>query len=101
MNEQSVSAVRILAIGLIPYAIGSMYLALIHAYARPDITAKAHLFEMPLFLCALYWAIAEYGIIGAAITWVGRTVMDALVLIFWFHQFGGPGFKKSAIDSKT
>jgi O-antigen/teichoic acid export membrane protein len=93
LNEESVMVARILSIGLVPYALGSMYLALIHAYSRPDITAKAHLVEIPLFLLILYWAVSQHGITGAAIVWVGRVMVDAILLICWFHRYFNFGNK--------
>lgn len=88
LDEQSVHVANILAFGLVPYAVGSMYLALIHAHARPDVTAKAHLIEMPLFLLGLYWAVSAFGVYGAAVAWVARVTIDALGLVAWFHLWG-------------
>ena len=93
LDGESVAVARILSLGLIPYALGSMYLAIIHAYARPDITAKAHLIEIPIFIVTLYWSLNNYGIIGAAIVWVGRVIVDAFLLVFWFHRVFKSGNK--------
>jgi O-antigen/teichoic acid export membrane protein len=87
-NEESVDVAHILSLGLVPYAIGSMYLALLHAHARPDVTAKAHLVEVPLFLMGLYWAISTYGVNGAAGAWVARVTLDAVILVVWYHGCG-------------
>lgn len=87
LDVQSVDVARILATGLVPYAIGSMYLALIHAHSRPDVTAKAHMAEMPIFLLGLYWMVGEYGVVGAAIAWCARVTVDAVILIIWFHRY--------------
>lgn len=47
---------------------------------RPDLTAKLHLIELPLYLALLWWMIHTYGIEGAAISWTCRVTADALVL---------------------
>jgi O-antigen/teichoic acid export membrane protein len=48
---------------------------------RPDITAKLHMIELPLYLPALWWLITDFGIQGAAMAWVFRIALD-MVLLF-------------------
>jgi O-antigen/teichoic acid export membrane protein len=81
---ESIRVGQILCAGLVPYTIGSMYVALIHAHNRSDITGKAHILEIPVFLMVLYWMTAEYGVHGAAWTWVVRVTFDAAILVIWF-----------------
>lgn len=71
---------QILCIGVFINSIGSMYYALLHAYGRADITAKLHLFELPLFLILLYYLITNFGVKGCAYAWVGRMALDTLLL---------------------
>jgi O-antigen/teichoic acid export membrane protein len=54
--------------------------ALLHAAGRPDLTAKLHLIEAPFYILAVWILIERYGIEGAAIAWVARSVLDNIVL---------------------
>jgi O-antigen/teichoic acid export membrane protein len=87
IQKSTILVGQILSIGLVPYTIGTMYLLLIHAKSRSDITAKAHLVEMPVYLVVLYFSIYEFGVIGAASVWVGRVIVDTLILVLWNHFY--------------
>lgn len=54
--------------------------ALIQGAGRPDVTAKLHMLELPVYLCILWVLIRKYGIEGAAVAWTMRMGMDALAL---------------------
>lgn len=82
LPTESVLIGQILCVGIFANSLGSMYFALLHAYGRADITAKLHLSELPLFLLALYFLISNFGVVGAALAWVGRMVLDTCFL--WF-----------------
>lgn len=80
LATESVFIGQILCVGVFANSIGSMYFALLHAYGRADITAKLHFIELPFFLCALYFLVVHFGVVGAALAWVGRMVLDTLFL---------------------
>lgn len=84
MPGESILVGQILCMGLAPYTVGTMYVALIHAHNRSDITGKAHLLEIPIFLTVLYWMTGEYGVQGAAWAWVIRVALDTCLLVVWF-----------------
>lgn len=71
-----------LAIGVFINGVAQVFATLIQGMGRPDLTAKLHLLEVPLYLTALWWAITRYGIAGAAIAWTGRVLVDG-ALLFW------------------
>jgi O-antigen/teichoic acid export membrane protein len=77
---------QILALGLVPFTVGSMYVVLIHAHNRVDINAKSHAIQAVIFLPSIYWSVDHFGLIGAAWCWVVRNVMDAALTITWFHN---------------
>lgn len=81
LPDGAISVGQILCVGLAPYTVGTMYVALIHAYNRADITGKVNLLEVPIFLAVLYWMTAHHGIQGAAWAWVIRVTLNALLLI--------------------
>ena len=61
------------SLAMIPYT-------LLQAIGRPDLTAKLHLVELPVFLLMLWSMIHMFGIEGAAIAWTLRVGFDALLL---------------------
>jgi O-antigen/teichoic acid export membrane protein len=73
---------QILAIGVFVNAIAQVAATLVQGVGRPDLSAKLHLLELPIYLPALWWAIEHHGIIGAAVVWTGRVLVDA-ILLFW------------------
>ncbi|HET9182720.1 MAG TPA: flippase [Candidatus Angelobacter sp.] len=52
---------------------------------RPDITAKLHILELPIYAAVLFNLTKHFGIDGAAIAWLLRIVLDG-VLLFWFSH---------------
>lgn len=78
--QHSASVLQWLAVGVLVNSLAMVPYALIQGAGRPDITAKLHLMELPLYLLGLWWLINTYGIKGAAIAWVIRVAVDAVAL---------------------
>jgi O-antigen/teichoic acid export membrane protein len=74
--------VRILAAGLLINAAASMPAIWLQASGRPDLTAKLHMIELPLYLAGAVWLIHAFGIEGAAFAWSARVTLDAALLTF-------------------
>lgn len=73
--------VEIIAIGVFANAICHLPHAWLQATGHADRTAKAHLIELPLYAAALFVAVLHWGIIGAAVAWTLRVVLDCMVLL--------------------
>lgn len=82
----SSAVLRWQALGVFANALARLPFAAVQASGRPDITAKLHLLELPLYLCALWFLVRQFGIQGAAVAWTFRILFDA-ALLFWcgFH----------------
>jgi O-antigen/teichoic acid export membrane protein len=80
--QKSAPILQLLAIGVFLNSLARMPFDLIQSLGRPDLTARLHLLELILYVPALWWMIGAYGILGAAIAWVGRIFLDTL-LLFW------------------
>jgi O-antigen/teichoic acid export membrane protein len=52
----------------------------IQGAGRPDITAKIHMAELPIYLLSLWVLTVNYGIEGAAVAWTARMAIDCLLL---------------------
>lgn len=81
LADQGTVVVPWLAVGVLINAVAFVPLALIHGAARPDLAAKLHLIELPIYLLAVWWMIGQWGIAGAAAAWTGRVTLDAMVLM--------------------
>ncbi len=61
--------------------------SLIQGAGKPDLTAKLHLVELPLYLFFLWGLILVKGAEGAAIAWSGRIVLDTILLFVFSRKF--------------
>ncbi len=64
--SRSYRVAQLLAVGVLVNSLGLISQALIQASGRPDVTAKLHIIELPLYLSYLPWLLSVYGINGAA-----------------------------------
>jgi O-antigen/teichoic acid export membrane protein len=71
---------QILAVGILVNGCASVPFVLIQGIGRPDITAKLHICELPIYLVIMWYLISLYGINGAAISWSLRVIVDGMVL---------------------
>lgn len=76
-----------LALGAFINCLSSAPFAVVQGVGRPDLTAKLHLIELPLYFMGLFWLTKVYGIEGAAIAWTSRVIIDALVLFVLAKRF--------------
>jgi O-antigen/teichoic acid export membrane protein len=73
---------RILCLGVLINALAHVPFAFIQGVARPDLTAKLHLAEAPLYLAILWGLGTHFGIVGVAWAWCIRVTFDLLLLLF-------------------
>jgi len=69
-----------LAAGVFINCIAQVFFTLVQGAGRPDLTARLHLMELPIYLVVLWWCIGEWGIVGAAVAWSARVALDAVLL---------------------
>jgi len=85
--QNSTRVLQWLAVGVLFNNLAQVPFALVQGAGRPDLTAKLHLVELPLYLGLVLWSISSYGINGAAIAWTMRTGIDMLVLMFIAYKY--------------
>lgn len=78
--QNSTRVLQWLAVGVFFNSLAQIPFALVQGAGRPDLTSKLHLIELPFYLLAVWWLVNSYGIEGAAIAWVVRVAVDALLL---------------------
>ncbi|TBR76527.1 MAG: flippase [Burkholderiaceae bacterium] len=86
LKPESIVVGQILCLGVFANSIGTMFYALLQARGWPNITAKMHLVELPLYVLTLTVMLNHYGIQGAAWAWVARMVFDALGLAIFARR---------------
>jgi len=78
--HQSTSVVQILAIAIFINGLGQIPFAHVQGAGRPDITAKLHLLELPIYIAGLVLLSRNMGIRGVALAWLLRVTMDTSLL---------------------
>lgn len=71
---------QVLVVGVFLNSTAHLPYALLQAHGRSDLTAKLHVLELPLFAVLLVWAVARWGIEGAALAWTLRVALDTGLL---------------------
>lgn len=83
---QSTLVLQILAIGIFINSAAQVPFTAFQAIGRPDITAKLHIMELPFYMVAIVLLIIKMGIVGAALAWLLRVLIDTLLLFRFAHR---------------
>lgn len=86
-SAQSPAILQILAVGAFVTGLSSIALALLHGAHRPDLPAKIHLADFPIYVLVLCVCVRRFGLAGAAFAWVGRLLAENLVIFTMASQF--------------
>jgi O-antigen/teichoic acid export membrane protein len=78
--ERATGVLQILALGVLINSMAYVPFSLLQATGRPDLTAKFHLLELPLYAGLAWILIGHMGIVGAALAWTARVSVDAALL---------------------
>ncbi|CAK8723830.1 Membrane protein involved in the export of O-antigen and teichoic acid [Candidatus Electrothrix aarhusensis] len=78
--ENSSQVFRVLAIGVLFNSLALVPFMLLQGVGLPDLPAKFHLVELPVYIALMYWLVPKYSINGAAWAWTIRVLIDAALL---------------------
>lgn len=78
--KKALPIVLILSVGIWLNSMALVPYTLLHANGNPKLTALFHLFELALYALALWWLATNFGLVGAALAWVGRVALDLILL---------------------
>jgi O-antigen/teichoic acid export membrane protein len=78
--SQSAFVMQVLAIGMLVNSAAMVPFASIHSANRPDVTAKIHILELPIYAVAIYLFTREMGIAGTALAWLTRVAIDTILM---------------------
>jgi len=87
--HRSAAPLQVLVVGVLVNSLAYAPYALLQARGRPDLTAKFHLIELPLYLLVLGALIQLWGLVGAAIGWCVRVTLDAALLYAATYRLSG------------
>jgi len=76
----SSTVLQFLAVGVLINSLAQVSYALLQGVGRPDITAKFHLLELPIYIGIAWFSIRHWGIAGAGAAWTFRVTVDAILL---------------------
>jgi len=88
-NEFAINSTRVLqllAVGVLVNSVAMVPYTALQAIGRPDITAKLHMVELPIYLLMIWGFTIEMGIEGVALAWVLRVTIDGAMLLYFFHR---------------
>ena len=81
-------AVRILAAGILVNGLAHLPYVYLLGQGRPDVPAKFHLLELPLYFLSARWLVGAFGVSGAALAWTLRVTVDAALLFAAVWRLG-------------
>ena len=81
LPAESARVLQWLAVGVFVNSIAQAPYSALQGAGRPDLTAKLHLAELPLYVAGLWMLTVKLGLTGAAIAWTLRVTIDALALL--------------------
>lgn len=81
--HNSAPVARLLAVAVLVNSLAHVPFAHLQSVGRPDVTAKFHLMELPVYIVMLFFLARSWGITGVAVAWLLRVMIDTF-LLFWF-----------------
>jgi O-antigen/teichoic acid export membrane protein len=88
-GAQGGSVLQVLVLGVFANGVAQVFATLLQGMGRPELSAKLHLVELPLYLVALWGGIRYFGILGAAVAWTARMIADGAILLWITHRVLG------------
>ncbi|HMP54957.1 MAG TPA: oligosaccharide flippase family protein, partial [Novosphingobium sp.] len=82
IGGQAAPLARVMLVAAWFNAFAQMAFVRLQAQGRPDLVAKLLLAETPVYLLALWWALASHGLWGAALVFLARMVIDSLGMAY-------------------
>jgi O-antigen/teichoic acid export membrane protein len=80
------AVLRWLAVGVLINNVAAIPWTFVQAAARPDLAAKLHLVELPLYIGALVLLLGGRGIEGVAIAWTLRATVDLIAFAYFTRR---------------
>jgi O-antigen/teichoic acid export membrane protein len=83
---ESAVVLQWLTFGVFINAVAQTPYAALQGAARPDLIAKLHLLELPVYAVSISLLARSHGLVGVAMAWSLRVVVDAIALLLLAHR---------------
>lgn len=83
---KSADVVKVLIIGSVYNFMARMPYAYLQAGGKPRLTAAANFIELPIYLILMWCLIGQFGLLGAALSWSMRMMLDYFLLSYWVNK---------------
>lgn len=87
ISERSFIVFNILAIGFYFNALAQVPSTVLHAINKPNVTAIINIIEIPVLVILNIILIPLFGILGAAIAWTSRVILDCFILMVYVPKY--------------
>ncbi|MCI2425054.1 flippase [Candidatus Acetothermia bacterium] len=77
---KSTVVLQVFALGVLISSLAWIPCVLLQGAGRPDIPAKFHLLQLPLYIGIVWFSVNQWGIAGAAWAWTCRVALEAVLL---------------------
>jgi len=77
---ESTLSMQVLALGVLINSLAYAPFSLLQGVGRPDLPAKFHLIELPIYFGIAWVLVSEYGILGAAGAYTIRVMLETVLL---------------------
>lgn len=96
-GRQSTVPLYLLLVGLQFSLVSFVPVASIFGFGRNDLLAKLYWAELPIYTILLLVLVPNFGIIGAAISWSGRMMLDSLIVMFIAKSVTSANFRAASL----
>lgn len=79
-SSHSSRVLQLLATGMFVNGLAQVAMGFLQGSGRPDLGARLHMVELPVYVVTVWLLVRSHGIEGAAVAWLARVAVDALVL---------------------
>ncbi len=88
---QGTRVMQVLCLGVLINAMAYVPFSFVQGVARPDLTAKFHMLEIPIYVVSLWLLGTHFGVVGVAWAWTLRVTLDLVLLGGAAHRLQSPG----------
>jgi len=79
--RQSARVLQLVVAGVLVCSFSLVFASAIQALGRPDLTAKRHVCELPIYVALVWFLTKQWGIAGTAASWLIWQLADYLILL--------------------
>jgi O-antigen/teichoic acid export membrane protein len=73
---------QLLVISFFIHAFAYIPVSAVQGWGRPDLKGKLDIVQLPIFVATCLWLIPKFGLMGAALSKLLRTLVDTLAVVF-------------------